>query len=89
MGTRIMLAFVAVLAVALTLAGAVSFSLVRNAAADTSRKLVLQQDEALARTATNLARSTHNKSQVFSELLPLVSSVPGIKEASIVEVSSD
>ncbi|HLX77891.1 MAG TPA: ATP-binding protein, partial [Acidimicrobiales bacterium] len=68
---------------------AVSFSLVRNAAADTSRKLVLQQDEALARTATNLARSTHNKSQVFSELLPLVSSVPGIKEASIVEVSRD
>lgn len=83
-----MLAFVAVLVVALALAGVVSFSLVRNAAADTSRKLVLQQDEALARSAASLI-TTHNSSQVFAELLPLVSSVAGIKEASIVQVSSN
>ena len=52
MGARITLAFVAVLAVALTLAGGVSLYLVRHAAADNTRRLVLAQTIDLAAGAS-------------------------------------
>ncbi len=88
MGARITLAFVTVLAVALTLAGGVSLYLVRNAAADNTRRLVLQQTTDLAHHEQALARTTRNSPQIIAEVLSLLSSVAGIRQASIVTTSA-
>ncbi len=88
MGVRVSLAFVAVLAVALTCAGGVSLYLVRQAAADNTRRLVLQQTVDLAHREQALNKTNRNASQIIAEVLPLISSVAGIKQASIVETSA-
>jgi signal transduction histidine kinase len=86
-GSRITLAFVIILAVALTGAGYVSFILVRNADATNARNLVLNQTEALARSAQDLSSAGQSESHLFKEVLPLVASIAGIKRASILEAS--
>jgi len=88
MRARITLAFVAVLAVALTLAGGVSLYLVRHAAADNTRRLVLAQTINLARREQTLYKTDTNASQIISALVPLLSSVAGIKQAAIVTTSA-
>jgi two-component system sensor histidine kinase BaeS len=88
MAARITLAFVTVLAVALTLAGAVSLLLVRHAASDNTRRLVLQQTVDLARREQTLFKTEKNASQIVTEVLPLISSVAGIRQASIVTTSA-
>ena len=88
MGARITLAFVAVLAVALTLAGGVSLYLVRHAAADNTRRLVLAQTINLARREQTLYKTDTNASQIISALVPLLSSIAGIKQAAIVTTSA-
>jgi signal transduction histidine kinase len=86
-GTRITVAFVVILAVALTLAAAVSFALVRNADTLSARNLVLAQTENLARSTEALSHRGQSETKIFEDLLPLVASVAGIKEAAIVEAS--
>jgi two-component system, OmpR family, sensor kinase len=86
-GTRITLAFVVIMAVALTLAGVVSFALVSNADTDNARNLVLSESENLARSTEALSHKGQSETKIFTELLPLVAQVAGIKEAAIVEVS--
>jgi two-component system sensor histidine kinase BaeS len=88
MGTRITLAFVVVLAIALTLAGAVSLALVRHAAADNTRRLVLSQTIDLAQREQTLFKTTKNAPQIIAEVLPLISSIAGIRQASIVTTSA-
>ncbi|MGA8296166.1 MAG: HAMP domain-containing sensor histidine kinase [Acidimicrobiales bacterium] len=69
------------------MAGFVSFALVRNADAENARDLVLAQTQHLASSAQALSNAGQSESRIFEELLPLVASVAGIKEASIVEVT--
>ena len=88
MGARITLAFVTVLAVALALAGGVSLYLVRHAAADNTRHLVLRQTVDLARREQTLAKTTANAPQIIADVLPLLSSIAGISQASIVTTSA-
>jgi signal transduction histidine kinase len=86
-GTRITLAFLVILAVALTLAGFVSFALVRNADTRNARNLVLAETEHLARSTEALSHHGQSETTIFRELLPLVAEVAGIKEAAILEAS--
>ena len=86
-GTRITLAFVVILAVALTFAGFVSFALVRNADTANARNLVLAETENLARSTEALSHRGQSETKIFSELLPLVATVAGIKQAAIIEAS--
>jgi two-component system sensor histidine kinase BaeS len=88
MGARITLAFVAVLALALTLAGGVSLYLVRHAAADDTRRLVLQQTYDLAHREQAIYRNDKDASRIIAAALPLVASVAGIKQAAIVTTSA-
>jgi len=88
MGARVTLAFVAVLAVALTLAGAVSLYLVRSAAADNTRRLVLAQTIDLARREQALYRTNKDASQIIAAVVPLVASIAGITQAAIVTTSA-
>ncbi len=88
MGVRITLAFVAVLALALTLAGGVSLYLVRHAAADDTRRLVLQQTYDLAHREQAIYRNDKDASRIIAAALPLVASVAGIKQAAIVTTSA-
>jgi two-component system sensor histidine kinase BaeS len=88
MAARVSLAFVAVLAVALACAGAVSLYLVRQAAANNTRRLVLQQTVDLAHREQTLNKTNKDASQIIADVLPLLSSIAGIKQASIVETSA-
>lgn len=86
-GARITLSFVVILAVALTLAGVVSFALVRNADIRNTRNLILAQAEHLARGTEALSHRGQSETKLLYDLVPLVASVAGIKEVAIVEAS--
>ena len=86
-GTRITLSFVIILAVALTFAGIISFALVQNANTENARDLVLAQTENLARSTEALSHRGESETKIFTELLPFVATVAGIKQAAIIEAS--
>ncbi|HLI15275.1 MAG TPA: HAMP domain-containing sensor histidine kinase [Acidimicrobiales bacterium] len=79
MRARITLAFVAILAVALLLAGAVSLLLVRAAARRSAEATVLRQAEALVAAASRLPTvSNPTSASAFAALLPLLHSITGL-----------
>jgi signal transduction histidine kinase len=79
MRLRITIAFVAVLAVALALAGTVGFFLVRHASAESARATVLRQTRVLADEAKQAA----SESQLPKEL-PLILRIAGINQPAVI-----